>query len=191
MRLLRATISAATGQGVLLPLDTHESFKQSAILLYGNNSASLTCRVDGVFSDLGANIPVTLSRSGTTVTVTFPAAQPHTLGSTVDWIEISGSGVTSLDGVYPLGGVTNDTVLTYTSATSATTTANAIAVPLRSKGSGSVIASSVLSGSSAVIPTVTAANPFYTLPYSALILQCLSYTAGTAYLDVRLIGSGR
>ncbi len=189
MRKVTAQISAAGA--VLLPLDTHQIFKQSAILLFGNSTANLTCRVDGVFSDISASIPVTLSRSGTTVTVTFPTTQPHTLGSNVDWIQIRNSGVTSLDGLYVLSTVTNDTVLTYASGTSATTTANALATPLRSKGSGSVIGSSPLTGTSDVIPTVTAANPFYTLPYSALILQCLNYTAGTGYLEVRQIGHGR
>lgn len=189
MRLLTAQISAIGA--VLLPLDTHKSFKQSSILLTANSTGNLTCRVDGVFSDVGANIPVKLSRSGTTVTVTFPTAQPHGIGSTVDWILISNSGVASLDGLYAISTVTNDTVLTYTSGTSATTAVNALASPLRSKGSGSVIGSSALTASSAVVPTVTAANPFYTLPYSALILQCLGYTAGTAYLSVRQTGTGR
>jgi len=189
MRVITAKISAAGA--VILPLDTHESFMGDSILLYANSTGSLTCRVDGVFSDLGANIPVAVSRVGTTVTVTFPTTQPHLLGSNVDWIQISGSGVSSLDGLYAVATVTSDTVLTYTSGTSATTAVNAVAVPLRSKGSGSVIGSSVLAANSAVVPTVTAANPFYTIPYSALILQCLSYTAGTGYLSVRQTGSGR
>ncbi len=185
MRLVLASLSAAGA--TLLPMNPHLKYQQNAILLYASSDINASMRVDGTFSDLGANMPVSLSRSGTTVTVTF--STPHTLGNTRDFIKITGSGIASLDGFYAVASVTSPTVVTYTSGTSATTVVTAVANPVRvAEGSGSVIGSTVLSASSAVVPTVTAANAFYTLPYTGLILQSTAYTAGTAYLGVRQTG---
>src|SRR5258708_29658624 len=130
MRLITASLGA-TGV-VVLPLDPGKTQVSDLIAMYASNSQNaITAQVDGTMSDLQANIPVSLSRSGTTGTVTFPTLNPHKLGGTTDYIVISGSGVASLDGTYSIASVTNDTVLTYASGTSATTTANAVAVPIR------------------------------------------------------------
>lgn len=190
MRLATAAVTGAPGI-VVLALDPHKVEFNDTIILYCSKAgaSNQTAQVDATISDLGANIPVALSRSGTTVTVTFPATQPHRLGSAVDYITISGSGVASLDGTYQVATVTSDTVLTYTSGTSATTTANAIAVPIR------FLETIIASGTPAITvtgPTAPSATTRYipTTVLSGLILNVTANTAGTCYLDVRQSGAG-
>ncbi len=186
MRLVRASLAAKAV--AVLPIDTHEISMQDAIIAYGSQTINGSAQVDATLSDLGANIPVTYSQTTTAITVTFPAAQPHTLGSSVDYCTIIGTGITGVDGTWPVASVTNDTVVVLTSTTSQTKTGNAIAVPLRF--AATIIATGAMAAT-VKIPTVTAALPFYTMPFSALILNVTTYVAGTIYVDVRQTGSGR
>ncbi len=185
MRLVRASLSAV---GVaVLPLDPGETYFGNGIIAYCSSSVSgITSKVDATISDLGANIPVTFSQSTTNITVTFPAANPHTLGGTSDYCTLSNTGIAGVDGTWPVGSVTSDTVLVLVSQTSQTKSGSAIAVPLRLYQN--IIATNT--AATVTIPTVTAANPFYTIPFSALILKVSAWTAGTAYCDVRQTGSG-
>ncbi len=182
MRLSRVSI-AAVGQ-VMMPIDPHQQALSDAIIIYGSQTISATAALHGTYSDLNNKLPVSISRTTTTVTVT--SIVDSTLGSNVDYVIIGGTGISSIDGLYPVATVTSDTVLTYTSGTSATTLATGYMIPIRL---AQIVIASGAMAATVKIPTVTAANPFYTIPYSALILRCTIYSAGTIYLDVRQSGS--
>lgn len=185
MRLARVSLSAI---GVaVMPIDPHQSSFSDAIISYASKSISgITSQVDATLSDLGNTIPVSISRTTTTITVVFPSTNPHTLGSNVDYVVISGTGNALLDGQWPVASVTDDVTLTLTSPTSGTIAATVgYAVPIRRC---SVVIASATPAITVSIPTVTAALPLYTLPFSALILKCTAWTAGTVYLDVRQSG---
>ena len=182
MRLNKTSIAAVGA--VMLPIDPHQQALSDAVIIYGSSSIDATAQLDGTYSELSNQIPMTFSRSTTTVTVT--TVVDHTLGSNVDYVLITGTGVASIDGFYPVATVTTDLALTYTSGTSATTVGSGFITPIRR--AQAVIASGVMAATIKT-PTVTAANPFYTIPYSALILKCTVYAAGTIYLDVRQSGS--
>ncbi len=185
MRLIRATNTAVSV--AVLPLDPAETYFGNGIIAYGSSTINATAQVDATISDLGANIPVTYSQSTTAITVTFPTANPHTLGGTSDYVTIANTGIAGVDGTWPVASVTSDTVIVLTSTTSQTKSGNAIAIPLRLYQA--IIATGAMAAT-VKIPTVTAANPFYTIPFSALILKTTTYVAGTIYLDVRQTGSG-
>lgn len=185
MRLKQNSIAAA---GVVIqPLDPHVIQLEMLPIMYGSSTINATAQVDGTISDLGNVIPVSISRSTTTVTVTFPTLSPHTLGGTKDYVVVSGTGVSSLDGVYPVASVTNDTVLTYTSGTSATTVANGYCCPVRF--AATIIASASVSATTPAVPAVTTTSLYLPqIPFSGLILKCSTYVAGTVYLDTRQVG---
>lgn len=185
MRLNRASVGSASS--VILPLDPHKTSFAMNTMMYGSSTISATAQVDGTLSDLGNLIPVTISRSTTTATVTFPSVNPHTLGGTKDYVVITGTGNSNLDGTYPVASVTNDTVLTYTVANSGASTGIGFATPVRFIET--VIASASVSATAPAVPAVsaTAAN-LYLTPFSAVILKCTSYSAGTVYLDNRQTG---
>lgn len=182
MRLNTVSISAAGS--TLLTLDPHQMEVGQSITMYGSNNINATSQVDGTISDLTARIPVTVSRSVSTVTVTFPTAQPHRLGGTTDYVVISGTGISSIDGVYVLASVSSNTVITYTSSASGTLASTAaVATPVRTFKA--VIASASVSSTAPAVPAVsTTTAPIQFLPMSGLVLQCTSYVAGTTYLDV-------
>jgi len=165
-----------------LPLDPHKASWSMNSMMYGSSTINATAQVDGTLSDLGNKIPVTISRSTTTATVTFPTANPHTLGGTSDYIVISGTGSSNLDGTFVVASVTNDTVLTYTVANTGASTATGYAVPVRFMET--VIASAAVSATAPAIPAVTTtSSDLYHTPWTGLILKCTSYTTGTIYLD--------
>lgn len=186
MRLVRATLSAAGA--TVLALDPHKIEANMLPILYGNSTVNATAQVDGVISDLGANTPVSISRTTTTVTVTFPTTDPHRLGGTSDYITISGTGISGIDGTFAIATITSPTVLTYTSTVSATSTALGVAVPLRF--AAVVIASAAVSATAPATVAVSATTlPLQFVPFSALILKCTIYTAGVIHLDVRQAGT--
>ncbi len=188
MRLNRVTLTTAIG-AVVQPLDPHKAVMLARPILYGSSDISATAQVDGTLSDLGNAIPIVISRATTVLTVTFPAANPHTLGGSTDYVVISGTGNALLDGVWPLATVTNNTVITMTSPSSGTISATAgVAVPLRF--AKTVIASAAVS---ATAPATFAASTdtglvLAQVPFSAYILKCTIYAAGTLYLDTRQAG---
>ncbi len=144
--------------------------------------------MEGTSADIWATIPVIITQSTTTVTVTFKDVPGHQLTTSACYVQITGTGITGVDGIYAVAGVSSPTVLTYTSGTSQTLAAtNGFAVPL--PVTQGVIASGAISATVPKQPTVTVASPFYSLPYSALIFSCTASTAGTAYLDIRQSGS--
>lgn len=84
------------------------------------NTYTSSITVSGGVAKIGASSASWLSRSGTTVTVTWPTTHGFAVG---DWIVIVGSGVASFDGVYQIASVST-TTFTYTSGTSGTTTSS-------------------------------------------------------------------
>lgn len=186
MRLITAKL-AAIGVAVL-PLDPHETYTATGIVTFTSQDVnSITGQVDATYADLGANIPVTYSQTTTNITVTFPAANPHRLGATADYCTLSGTGIVGVDGTWPVGSITNATVVVLVSQTSQTKSGNAIAVPL--KFAQTILATGSMTAAT-VLPTLSAALPLHLMPYSALILKVTAWTAGTAYLDVRQSGNG-
>lgn len=112
--------SAASSAWV--PVNSRQTPFNVAVAVDFNSAASgITYTVEHTLDDpfLKRSI-ASITRSTTTVTVTFPTADPHGL-STGDTITVEGSGITGMDGTFNVT-VTNTTVLTYTSGTSATST---------------------------------------------------------------------
>jgi hypothetical protein len=189
MRLIRASLGAV---GIaVLPLDTHEITIQDYIMMYCSKAgaANIVGQLDATISDLGNHIQATYSQTTTAITVTFPTAQPHTLGSAVDYVTLSGTGIVGVDGTWPVASVTNDTVLVLTSTTSQTKSGTVIATPLRT--AINLIAASTTLLITPLTPVATAALPAYTTPWSAVIFNVTTWTAGTAYLDIRQIGNAQ
>ncbi len=188
MRLIKTSLSAA-GSAVQV-LNPHSIVQQVLPILYGSNGISATAQVDGTISNLGNNIPVIISQTTTTITVTFPSTQPHTLGGSSDYVVLSGTGNSTIDGTWAVATVSSATVLTITSGTSQSVgPINGIATPIRF--ALTVIASAAVS---ATVPAVPARSNTTTdlglQPWSALILKVTTYSAGTVYLDSRQYGTG-
>lgn len=193
MRLVRASQAGAVGV-VLLPLDPHQKAFSDGIIMYCDKAgaAHMTAQVDGTISDLGNLIPMTFSQTTTAITITTLAANPHTLGvasatTGCDYCLISGTNIAGVDGIWPVGSITNATVVVATSQTSQSKTGSGFLTPIRLYQQ---VIGSAAPAITVTIPTVTAANPFYTIPFSALILNVSAWaTAGICYLDVRQSGS--
>lgn len=181
MRLQRITATAVSN--TLLPLDSNQVMYNESCYLYGSSTVSATATVYGIISNLYANLPVSFSRSGTTVTLTFQSA--HFAAASAIFVNVCNSGVTSIDGVYAVVTVGSTTTLTYTSGTSATTSGNAVASILIGQ---TMINSVAVSATTPTKPTISIQNTFSTLPYSSLLLVVSAYTSGTVYLDSRQSG---
>ncbi len=189
MKLQRATIATATlGVNiVILPLDPNTLAFSDAIYLYGSKStSSITCQVFGTAADIFQTMDSLVSQSGTTVTIT--TSIPHSMTTSGCFIKTLGTGIVGVDGIYGIAGVSSPTVLTYTSAVSQTIASQVCQLTLLPTLQ-SVIASGAVSATVPKQPVVTVASPFYSLPYSCLLLVCTARTAGTAYLDVRQSGA--
>lgn len=176
MRSQRVLLSAAGCK--LVPLNDRITGGVSITALFGDHAISATAQVDGVNYDKSlAPVAVSISRSGTTVTVTFPTSNPHLLGASTDYIAIGNSGNAGLDGVWEVASITSTTVLTFTSSVSGTlTNILTTATPLK------LITSNQATG--AVSATVAGRTALATTPYQALVLNCTTYSAGTIVLDV-------
>lgn len=183
-RVIRAKLAAA-GSAVAIIDPNINSFGVNA-MMYGSSTINATAQVDATIADMSIRIPVTVSQTTTTVTVTFPTLNPHTLGGTKDYVVISGTGLASIDGVYPLASVTNDTVLTYTSS-SATVAAGTRAVATPVRFIETLIASATVSATAPAVttPAVTPTTVNLNLtPHTAFVLKCTTYVAGTVYFDL-------
>ncbi len=188
MRVKYALV-AGVGQAII-PLDPAKPLFNNAYAMWCDQAGSgaITGQIDATFSDLSNNIPVTYSQSTTAITLTFPAANPHTLGSNVDYMLISNTGIVGVDGFWAVSSVTNDTVVVVTSTTSQTKSGNAIATPVRRCANPYASAGLNLFPS---VPNSTLALPVYYLPYSALILRVtVNAGSGIAILGERQAGSG-
>lgn len=184
MKLIRKTLTS-TGS-ILATLDTHQITYALDAAMYGDQAINATAQVDATMSDLSNQMPVTVSRSGSTVTVTFQTN--HYLGGTADYIEIRGTGNSGLDGLYLCASVPSTTSVTYTSGSSGTIGSTpAFAIPI--KMHKTFIASGAVSATTMATPAVSATtlNPV-ALPYTALILTCSIYSAGTVILDLLQAG---
>lgn len=186
MRL--TTVSVGAVAIAVLPLDPHETYFADAVALYGSQDINGSAQVDATIADVGNNIPVTYSQTTTAITVTFPVANPHKLGSSVDYCTISGTGLTGVDGTWAVASVTSPTVVVLTSNTSQTKSGAAVGTPLRFYQT--IIATGAIAATVA-LPTYSAVLPLYLIPYSALILKCTTWVAGKVYLEARQAGSGK
>ncbi len=183
------SLVAGVGAG-LIPLDPSKPLFNNAFAQWCDQAGSgaITGRVDATLSDLSVKIPVTFSQSLFAITMTFPTSDPHTLGSNVDYMLITGTGIVGVDGFWPVASVTNDTVIVVTSGTSQTKSGNAIACPVRR------CANPIVSGTLNLFPSVpssTLATPVYFLPYTGIINR-VTVNAGTgiAVLGERQAGTG-
>ncbi len=186
---VKFALVAGVGQAII-PLDPSKPLFNNAFAMWCTQAGSgaITGRVDATFSDLTNQIAVTYSQSTTAITVTFPTTDPHTLGSSADYMIISNTGIVGVDGLWPVASVTNDTVIVLTSGTSQTKSGNAIACPIR------FCANPIVSGTLNLFPSVpnsTLATPVYYLPYSALINRVtVNAGSGLSVLGERQAGSG-
>ncbi len=183
------SLVAGVGAG-LIALDPSKPLFNNAFAQWCTQAGSgaITGRVDATFSDLSVQIPVTFSQALFAITITFPAANPHTLGSSADYMLITGTGIVGVDGFWPVASVTNDTVIVVTSGTSQTKSGNAIATPVRRCANPYTSAGLNLFPS---VPNSTLATPVYYLPYSALIIRVtINAGSGIAILGERQAGSG-
>jgi hypothetical protein len=184
MRSIRKTL---TGTGAILAtLDPHKTYHAVSGYMYGDNAVNATAQVDATISDLTNKMPVTISRSTTTVTVTFQSN--HYLSGTADYVLISGTGLSGIDGIWPVASVSSTTVLTFTSSVSGTVaTTNAFAVPI--KKHETVIASGAVSATTLATFAISATTMNQTvIPRTGLILNCTIYSAGTVILDALAAG---
>lgn len=171
MRPVRQRLSAA-GVAPWIPLNRYSSTIAIALGVIFSTNKNLTAEVQYVTDPLVSQ-PCSISRSTTTATLTLTN---HGL-AVGDSVVVTGWD-TLLDGVYAVGGVTNENVITFTVAdVGATGSAGARVIPLRVQ----------------VHPTLTAltadAVGNFAYPPTACRLAVTSYTAG--YVDLDVVSGGK
>lgn len=189
MRAQKVTV-AGVGQA-LAPLNQNQTIYQLSYTASCTQAGSgaITGRVDSTISDLGAIIPCTYSQALFAITITFPTTAPHTLGSSADYMLISGTGIAGVDGLWPVASVTNDTVIVVTSGTSQTKTGSCIATPIRFYSTTLPSTTLPLFGA---VPTQTLASRVYDIPFTALILRVtVNAGSGVSILECRQAGTGQ
>lgn len=173
MRTQTVSVSAVAASA-WIPLNAKQSpFNVSLGVDFDSAASGVTYTVEHTFDDLGDFRPVTsITRSTTTVTVTFPSTAPHNL-NTGDSLVVQGSGVTGMDGTFTVT-ASSATVVTYTSGTSGTATGaiDTRVVPLRVFPHASLAAKTTTSDSN------------YAYPVTATRLNVTVWTAGKTTLIV-------
>lgn len=111
---------AATGSSPWIPGNSLQQNPNASVFAVLEQGGSGTFSIEHTFDPLLPALPITVSQSTTTITVTFAAEHGLRIG---DGVIISGSGVATVDGQWVVAGITNTTVLTITSATSQTVAA--------------------------------------------------------------------
>ena len=114
--------------------------------------------------------PVSITRSGTTATMT--TSDKHGL-TTSDYIRVGGAGA-PLDGLYKVASVSSDTVITYTVANSGVTTASwkAVYTPFRTQPITALTN----------VTATTAAS--LAVPFRAILTSVTAYTSGTVITNI-------
>ena len=116
------TAGTITYSAKVSPIVTALSATQTVIYSVSvSNNLTSSITVSAGVGTIGTSSASWLSRTGTTVTVTWPTTHGFAVG---DWILINGSGVASFDGSYQIASVST-TTFTYTSGTSGSTTSSA------------------------------------------------------------------
>lgn len=147
-------------------VDPHKQYWGVGFGVTLSASANLTYSVQHSFDDTGANIPCQVTRSTTTLTITFPAAHGLT---TSDSVIISGG--SPWDGNYAVASVSSSTVITVTVANTGATSYKDLAVsPMR------------IFNHSSVVAKTTAQDGNYAYPIFAVRLIVTAYTTGVATL---------
>lgn len=172
MKAKKVTLSAV-GNSPWIPLDYRQSsFSVGLAVDLDSAAAGITYEVQHTLDNLGEKVvPASISRTGTTVTVTF--ATPHRLNVN-DSIIVEGSGFNGGDGTFSVATVPSATSLTYTSSVSGTATGNVDTrvVLLR------VFPHEFLTGKT------TSDDGNYAFPVQAVRLNVSALTAGSATLIV-------
>ena len=167
MRPVRVRLAAA-GVSAWIPINRYATSIAIALGLIFSSNKNLTAAVQYTLDPLEAQ-DCNITRSTTTATLKLTN---HGL-SVGDSVVVSETQSTSLDGTYPVAGVTDQNTITYTVANSGATEAIAAKViPLR------VMTHPVLTG----ITANTDSN--FSAPPTACRLAVTSYTAGYVDLDV-------
>ncbi len=171
---MKSKIVSLSSVGVTpwVPLDYRQNpFSVSLGVDLDSAASGITYTVQHTFDDPGKKIvPASITRSGTTVTVTFLSA--HDL-NTGDSIIVEGSGVNGMDGYFTVT-VSTTTVLTYTSSISGTATGN-----LDTR----IVTFRVFPHATLAAQTA-AGDGNYAFPVQATRLNVTAYSAGKASLIV-------
>jgi hypothetical protein len=169
VRPVQVTVSAV-GNSQWIPIDYLDStFSASAAVVISSGGA-LTYNVQVSYDDPGPNArrAVSVSRSGTTATVTDPN---HGLVA-ADSVVISASGSSVLDGTFAVASVTDANTYTYTVANSG---------PTADQGSTWANNFRVFPTSSANLTGATTRQASgWTVPFQAIRLNVSVYTSGSA-----------
>jgi len=169
---MRKSVSlGAVGNTQWVPMNYRQNpFAVSLAVDLDSVAAGITYEVQHTLDDLSKKVrPVSITRSATTVTVTFPTAHNKNVD---DSIIVTGSDVTGMDGTYPIASVGSTTTLTYTSGTSATSTGS---------GSTECILLTVMPHEFLTAKTV-ADDGNYAFPVSAIRLNVSAHSTGKATL---------
>ena len=182
MRMTRVALGAV---GIAtVPLNNRLYTGAFTANLFGDTAiSSVSAQVDGCDIDTDvAPVRCTVTSSTTTATITFPATAPHRLGAVTDYILVTGTGTTNLDGVYQVASISSATVLTYTvvSGTHASPI-QCFAVPIK------FIATAIATGT--VSKTAATSKVATSTLYNTLVFNVTAWTGGVALLDVHQPGT--
>lgn len=172
MKSKTVTLSAV-GNSAWIPLDYRQvPFSVGLAVDLDSAAAGITYEVQHTLDNLGKKVnPASISRAGTTVTVTFN--NPHNLNVN-DSIIVEGSGISGADGTFAVATVPSATSLTYTTSTSGTATGatDTRVILLR------VYAHEFLTGKT------VSEDGNYAFPVQAIRLNVSALTAGKATLII-------
>jgi hypothetical protein len=171
MRSPVSVTQGAAGASAWIPLDIQQRPFVVALAASLDYLGNLTYTVQYSPDSPWRTQYVTISITGTTATMTFPAAHGLVVG---DSVTVLNSGDTHIDGVYAVASVPSATTLTYT--VSGTTLTNALppcqCVPMRAFN---------LSGMTGL---TARADGNFNAPVAAVRINVTAYTAGKVTLEV-------
>lgn len=173
---IRVTLSAAGASPWILVDYVAKSFLLGLFVSLSQDASGITYDVD-LTSDnpnyTKGNSVASLTRSGTTVTVTMAAAHGIVTG---DAAVVWNSGDPFIDGSWTVASTPSDTQFTYTVSGSATATAGSAYTQSTQQR--------VFAGPTALTAATTRANAALQEPCLAVRLRISAWTAGSATLEV-------
>ena len=168
-------IQSAVGATAWVPVDpSQNAFGVGFNIDLDSAASGITYTIQHTFDDVGHKVNATISRSGTTVTVTVPEGHGLNTGDSAVILNANQvTGASGLDGTYDVT-VSSTTVFTYTSGTSGTvgTFTGIEIVPLR------------VQPHSSIVGAATSTDGNYAFPIRAMRLNMTARTAGSATLTV-------
>jgi hypothetical protein len=171
---MRSTLPplGATGPGKWFPLDTGQSGYGVGYFCNVQQGSTLTYKIQHGFYDpwVDQYAPLSITRSSTTATVTFPTAVTPKVGDVLVVI----SGGSPFDGTFDIASVVSGSQVTYTVPASGLTTAGAGAQVLIIRTEDDPIVVSQTSSTSGNIA----------FPTNAIRLNVTAYTSGAVSLTV-------